>query len=69
MQEELGDLIFSLLEGDLNSEKASHVTGMLLEMDLASLHEVLADENLFRRRVKDALKALEQRRKGSKTVF
>lgn len=63
MQEELGDLIFSLLEGDLDSEKASHVTGMLLEMKIATLHEILADENLFRRRVKDALNALEKRKK------
>ena len=63
MQEELGDLIFSLLEGHLTPETASHVTGMFLEMEIASLHEVLADENLFRRRVKEALKALEQRKK------
>ena len=57
MQEELGDLIYSVIEPDMDQETAGRVTGMLLEIDLVRLHEVLADDCIFRKRVKEALNA------------
>ena len=57
MQEELGDLIYSVVEKDMEQETACQVTGMLLEMDLVCLHEVLADEFLFRKCIKESLNA------------
>lgn len=57
MQEELGDVVYSVLEKDMDQDTACRVTGMLLEIDLVSLHEVLADKFLFRKRVKEALNA------------
>ena len=57
MREELGELIYSLLEKDMDQDTACRVTGMLLEMDVVLLHETLADSSLFRKRTKDALNA------------
>lgn len=57
MQEELGDLIYSVIEKGMAQETACQVTGMLLEMDIVSLHEVLADDFLFKKRLKQALRA------------
>ena len=57
MQEELGDLIHSVIEKDLDQETACRVTGMLIEIDLVCLHEILADDSIFRKRVRDAVQA------------
>ena len=57
MQEELGDLVYSVIERDMEQETACRITGMLLEIDLACLHEVLADEFMFRKRVNEAVAA------------
>jgi len=57
MQEELGDLIHSVVEKDLDQETACRVTGMLIEIDLVCLHEILADDSIFRKRVGDAVQA------------
>eukprot|EP00794_Sanderia_malayensis_P009031 gene9031-9998_t len=58
MQEELGDVIYAVLEKEMDVDKASHVTGMFLELSIAEIHEVLSDEKIFRNRIKTALLTL-----------
>ncbi len=60
MQEEIGEVIYTILEKEMEADKASQVTGMLLEMNIAEVHEALADEKLFRNRLKAALNTLQK---------
>lgn len=55
--EELGERLFSLVE-QLDPDHANDITGMLLEMDPAALHQLFCDHRMLEAAVQKALSAL-----------
>uniref|UniRef100_A0AAV2IVC1 PABC domain-containing protein n=1 Tax=Knipowitschia caucasica TaxID=637954 RepID=A0AAV2IVC1_KNICA len=54
---DFGERLFSLVQ-QINQDHANELTGMLLEMDRAALHQLLCDHTLLEAAVKKALSAL-----------
>lgn len=65
--EELGEKLFSLVE-QLDQDHANDITGMLLEMDQTSLHQLLSDNTMLKVAVEKALSVLANERTEKVTL-